>query len=133
MGCADCERIPTRSADYVRQYIFLDQPSAATIPIYAHEYVHVLQYEGRGIQFVQTYLGSEVANQIINHVYDVLANFPAIPTSLYAALRNIDLPSSANANEAVPYLWQAYIGTEPPPSERPWNIWTSRSVPFLQW
>jgi hypothetical protein len=113
------------------QYIFLNSQSAATIPIYAHEYVHVLQYEGGGPAFIEKYLGSEVANQITNHAADILANFPGIPSSLYSALRNIDLPSSANAEEAVPYLWQAYIGTEPPPSERPWNTWKSHPGWFL--
>jgi RHS repeat-associated protein len=112
------------------QVIFLDGWNTSAEPIVAHEYVHVLQYEGQGVGFLKEYLGDEAYRTIWNAIPDVLNSFPSVPESLLSKLREFSLPQSSNGEEAVPYIWQAFTATSPRYQERPWNIWKTSNVGY---
>jgi hypothetical protein len=79
------------------QYIFLPDWSYIMQPgLIAHEYIHVLQYEGRGGQWLKDYL---------------------------AAGSTCKCTDAGNAEESVGYLWQywmKFLGAYEVP---PWRIW----------
>jgi hypothetical protein len=77
------------------EYVFL-QGSAPTFALLSHEYVHVLQYEGRGYGFGVDYIANAFGCGCFG------------PT---------------NGQEAVPYLWDFWINSFFPYEAPPWDIW----------
>jgi hypothetical protein len=111
------------------QFVFLNGRSPTTT-LLGHEYIHILEGEGLGIDFVRQYLSSEIGNQIFNAGLNALANVANWPPSLRASWNNLQLPSAANVMEAPAWLWEAFGGSSwYVPSDLPWRLWSP--APFV--
>ena len=78
------------------QYIFTSG-NPTLLNDWAHEYVHVLQYEGRGLGFATSYIANVV---------------------------RCSCTDANNEDEAVPYLWEAWTSQFAGFETMPWRIWT---------
>lgn len=76
------------------QYIFLNG-SGITLSLLSHEYIHVLQYEGRGYDLVGAYID-------------------------WASIRGY---GPRNPEESTGYLWEAWTKNLGAWGYEPWQIW----------
>jgi len=87
-----CENRPCTEGEYV----FLEG-NTSTLRLLAHEYIHVLQYEGRGYSFH------------VGYAFDYFA------CGLCSG--------AANKSEAPAYLWEAWMTVFAAWEASPWQIW----------